>query len=112
MDRSPIPSRSHLGELPLPEIEALCRRFRVRELALFGSVLREDFGPGSDVDLLVRFEPGAAGPWMQNFERLEDELARLFGRTVDLVDRQAVEESRNWLRRREILGTAQVVYAA
>jgi uncharacterized protein len=98
--------------LPLAEIRDLCQRHRVQELAVFGSALREDFSPASDVDFLVRFQPGAERPWMGHFQALEDELSALLGRDVDLVDRTAIERSRNWIRRESILGSARAVYAA
>lgn len=98
--------------LPQEEIRALCRRHRVAELALFGSVLRDDFGPQSDVDFLVRFEPGAEQPWMGHFQALEDDLSALLGRRVDVVDWNAIERSRNWIRREAILSSAQRLYAA
>ena len=80
-------------------------------MALFGSVLRSDFGPESDVDVLVRFDPAARhglSEWME----MERELVEILGRDVDLLSRQAVEWSDNYIRRKAILGTAQVVYAA
>jgi uncharacterized protein len=68
--------------LPAPAIEEFCRRHHIRSLALFGSVLRDDFGPESDVDVLVEFEPGRV-PGLE-FVRMRDELAELLGRRVDL----------------------------
>ena len=89
-------------------IEALCRRWAVRELSLFGSAIREDFGPTSDVDVLVSFLAGEN--WsLLDLVRLRDELEALFGRHVDLVEREAV---RNPYRRRTILGDHQVLDAA
>lgn len=72
------------GHLTIPqeELEELCRRNHVRRLALFGSVLRDDFGPGSDVDVLVEFEEGHV-PGLEFF-RLQRELSDLLGRSVDL----------------------------
>jgi uncharacterized protein len=99
-------------DLPLAEIRNLCRRHGVLELAVFGSALREDFRRGSDLDFLVRFKPGTERPWMGHFQALEDELSTLLGRDVDLVDLNAIERSRNWIRRESILGSARVVYAA
>jgi predicted nucleotidyltransferase len=94
--------------LPLEEIESLCRKWRIRELSLFGSVLRDDFHPGSDVDVLVAFEPEAH--WsLFDFVDLQDEMEGLFHRKVDVVSERGL---RNPFRRREILGTRQVVYAA
>jgi predicted nucleotidyltransferase len=92
------------------DIKAFCRRWKVRELALFGSVLRADFGDTSDVDVLVTFKPDAKirfGDLLQ----MEAELATIFGRRVDLGTRRSVEEDPNYLRRREILGSSQVIYA-
>jgi predicted nucleotidyltransferase len=84
---------------------AFCQRWSVTELALFGSVLRDDFRPDSDVDVLVAFAPTARRGLFDLVE-MEAELAGLFGRRVDLVTRRAVEESDNWIRRREILDSA------
>jgi uncharacterized protein len=86
-------------------LAAFCRRWEVTELALFGSVLRADFGPGSDVDVLVAFAP-AARPSLFDLVEMETELADLLGREVDLVTRRSVEESDNWIRRRAILASA------
>jgi predicted nucleotidyltransferase len=78
-------------------------------LSLFGSVLRDDFGPESDIDLLVSFMPGAAMTF-ESFLQMKEELSILFsGRTIDLVEKRLV---RNPFRRHEILTTRQVVYAA
>jgi predicted nucleotidyltransferase len=93
------------------ELGAFCRRWKVAELALFGSALRDDFGPDSDVDLLVTFAPDADWSLLDHI-RMQQELADLLGRPVDLVSRRAIEQSRNPLRRREILGSARTVYAA
>ena len=97
--------------LPQAEISEFCGRWHIAELALFGSVLRDDFGPESDLDVLVTFSPGADWGLLDHYQ-MEQELETLLGRDVDLLTRSAVEQSRNWLRRREILSTAQVVYAA
>ena len=70
-------------EIPRGKIAEFCRRNRIRKLALFGSVLREDFGPDSDVDVLVEFEPGAV-VGMFKFIELQFELGEIFGREVDL----------------------------
>jgi len=80
-------------------------------LALFGSVLRDDFGPGSDLDVLVTFEPEADWSLLDHL-RMEQELAALLGRKIDLLTKRAVEQSHNWMRRQEILNTAEVVYAS
>ena len=97
-------------EIPHEELAAYCNRWRVTELALFGSVLREDFGPESDVDVLVCF--GAdAWPTLLDMARMQDELSRILGRQVDLVERVAIEASRNYIRRDAILRSAETVYA-
>jgi len=92
-------------------VEAFCKKWKVQELSLFGSVLREDFGPDSDVDVLVTFQSSAAWGFDEVAE-MEAELARLLRRPVDLVERRAVERSENYIRRREILRTAEPVYVA
>ena len=97
--------------IPSDRISAFCERWGIAELALFGSVVRDDFGPDSDVDVLVSFNP-VARHTLLDMVRMEDELSGLFGRNVDLVTRAAVEGSRNHIRRRAILESAQVVYAA
>lgn len=104
--------RNPVDDLPLDEIQNLCRRFGVDELAIFGSVLGDEFDANSDLDFLVRFRSGAEKPWMGHFQELEEELSRLLGREVDLVDRKAVEQSRNWIRREAILESARTLYAA
>ena len=91
------------------DLESLCRRWQVVELAVFGSVLRDDFGPHSDVDLLVTLAPDA--PWtLLDLVAIRDDFARVLGRPVDLIERSTIETSPNWIRRREILGTAQPVH--
>jgi predicted nucleotidyltransferase len=92
-------------------VAAFCRRWKVAELSLFGSVLRGDFRPDSDVDVLVRF---LADEHVGLFamSRMQDELRPIFGREVDLVERAAIEQSRNYIRRKEILGTQELLYAA
>lgn len=70
-------------DIPIQEIAAFCQRHHIRQLALFGSVLRDDFGPESDVDILVEFAPEARIGY-QRFFGLQDELSALFGREVDL----------------------------
>ena len=92
-------------------IAQFCRRWKIRELAFFGSVLRDDFRPDSDVDVLVSFERDADwGLW--DAVAMEDELSAILGRKVDLVSRRAVERSDNWIRRRAILAAAEPIYVA
>jgi predicted nucleotidyltransferase len=96
-------------EIPQEEVAAFCRRWRIDELALFGSVLRHDFRPDSDVDVLVSFGREARHT-LFDLVRMREELQKILGRPVDLVSRRAVEESRNYLRRKAILESAEVVY--
>ena len=89
-------------------IAEFCRKWRITEFALFGSVLREDFRSDSDVDVLAVFDPDA--PWsLWDHMDMEEELEGLFGRPVDLVSKRALK---NPYRRHEILKTHQVIYAA
>lgn len=96
-------------DIPKEPIEEFCRRWGITELALFGSVLREDFSPDSDVDILVQFAPDIRRT-LFDMVRMEDELRGIVGRDVDLVSRRAVERSRNPLRKQAILGSAEVIY--
>lgn len=94
--------------LPDAALAKFCRKWQVAELSFFGSVLREDFRPDSDIDVLVAF--AADAPWSGfDLTEMTDELRDLLGRDVDLVERDAI---RNPFRRREILSTRRVVYAA
>jgi predicted nucleotidyltransferase len=97
-------------KLPLDRIAELCRKYYVVELSIFGSFLRDDFGPESDIDLLVIFQDDDYGPWMGKLLQMEDELSALLGRKVDLVPKESIERSENWIRRNRILDTAQVIY--
>ena len=101
----------HNIEMPGDKIADFCHRWKIEEFALFGSVLREDFTPDSDVDVLVTFAPDAR--WtMFDFVQMRDELATILGRDVDLVSRRGLETSRNYIRRNTILSSAQVIHAA
>jgi len=88
-----------------------CRRWKIKEFALFGSVLRDDFRPDSDVDVLVSFAPEVH--WgLFDLVKIENDLKAILGRKVDLVERQAVEKSENYLRRRHILQSVEPIYVA
>lgn len=104
MDTQPQPPIQY----SLAEIERFCKRWQVTEFAFFGSVLRSDFQGESDVDVLVSFAPGA--PWsLFELIRMEDELSEIFGRKVDLVEREGL---RNPYRRKHILSNREVIYEA
>ena len=77
--------------IPEAALAEFCRKWRVRELAFFGSVLREDFHPGSDVDVLVDYEPGARHDLCDHWS-MQEELAEVFGRKVDLVSTESYEK--------------------
>ncbi len=89
-------------------LASFCRKWRIRELSIFGSVLRDDFGPESDLDFLVSFEPGAS--WdLFDLVDMKEEMETRFGRPVDIVEKEAL---RNPWRKHEILRTRKVLYAA
>lgn len=98
-------------QIPQDRVADFCQRHGIRKLALFGSVLREDFRPDSDVDVLVEFEP-EAHHGLFALARMQSELQEILGRGVDLVERSAIEKSRNYIRRRAILSSAETVYAS
>uniref|UniRef100_A0A832H347 Nucleotidyltransferase n=1 Tax=Oscillatoriales cyanobacterium SpSt-402 TaxID=2282168 RepID=A0A832H347_9CYAN len=98
-------------QLPEDKLVEFCQHWQVSELALFGSVLRDDFRPDSDIDVLITFAPDAKRGLM-TLAKMKCQLEDFLGRQVDLVSKSAVETSHNWIRRNEILGTAQVIYVA
>ncbi|MBD2124284.1 nucleotidyltransferase family protein [Trichocoleus sp. FACHB-262] len=98
-------------QLPQQALAEFCQRWKIQELYFFGSVLREDFRPDSDIDVLVAFEADATWGLLE-FVRMKRELKTVLGREVDLMTKKSIEESHNWIRRQEILGTAQPVYVA
>lgn len=97
--------------LPVEDLKLFCRRWGVAEMALFGSVLRSDFGPESDLDFLISFEPTAHRS-LFDLVQMEDELETLTGREVDLLTRRAIERSANYIRREAILSTARPIFEA
>jgi len=98
---------SKIGGLPVEDIEALCRRYGVRELALFGSAARGSAGADSDVDLLVEFAPDVSVGFM-TLSRMQRELAALLGRPVDLVPKNGLSPT----IAESVLAEAEVVYAS
>jgi len=95
---------------PYKKIAAFCKRWKVVEFALFGSAVRDDFSPESDVDALVTFMPGSNWGLFEHVQ-MRQELNTIFGREVDLITRRALEQSRNALLRHEILSTAKVLFS-
>jgi predicted nucleotidyltransferase len=93
------------------QLDEFCQHWKVAELALFGSVLRDDFREDSDIDFLVLFQAEAKRGLFERFT-MKEELAELVQRPVDLVSKKAIENSRNWLRKQNILESAEVIYVA
>ncbi|MEP0915622.1 nucleotidyltransferase family protein [Leptolyngbya sp. DQ-M1] len=99
-------------EIDQEKIIQFCQRWKITEFALFGSVLRDDFRPNdSDIDVLVSFDQEARWTLFDLVE-MEEEIQKIFDRKVDLVSRRGIERSHNYLRRKAILGSAKVIYAA
>ncbi len=103
--------RKFAVEIPYDTLSDLCRRWQVAELALFGSVVRDDFSAGSDIDVLVSFLPEARWTILDEI-RMEEEVSAVFGRRVELVPRRAVEQSQNPIRQKAILESAVSIYVA
>ncbi len=96
--------------LPISALEEFCQRWQIQELAVFGSVLRNDFSSSSDVDFLYVLIPQVL--WsLGDLIRAEAELAKIMGRRVDLVSKKSIQKSHNWLRQKNILSTARIIYA-
>jgi predicted nucleotidyltransferase len=91
-------------------LKSFCQRWRITELALFGSVLTDQFNEESDVDVLVTFEPDVAHSF-KHLVIIQEELEAIYGRPVDLLTKQAIQDSPNYIRRKTILDSAKVVYA-
>jgi predicted nucleotidyltransferase len=97
--------------VPRERLDDFCRRWKIVELRVFGSALREDFRPDSDLDLLVRF--AADADWsLIDHVAMEEELTAIVGRKVDLVSQRAIERSANWIRRKAILESAEPYFAS
>ncbi|WP_338461501.1 nucleotidyltransferase domain-containing protein [Synechococcus elongatus IITB7] len=102
--------QSRLG-IDTEELISFCKRWEILELAFFGSILRDDFCTSSDIDVLVSYQPTAKRGLIEKI-RMKEELSSLFNRNVDLVSKKAIESSHNWLRRKNILDSAEIVYVA
>ncbi|MEO1690058.1 MAG: nucleotidyltransferase domain-containing protein [Cyanobacteria bacterium J06631_6] len=95
-------------EIPYEDVSSFCARWRVEQFYLFGSALRSDFTDRSDIDVIVKFFPDADIGW--DIVTMNEELEEIFERKVDLTTKAAIEESDNWLRRRNILNEATLIY--
>ena len=91
------------------QINQFCRENQIQELAIFGSVLREDFNPDSDLDFLVVFDPKRKLSLM-DLVGIQYQLEYLTGRNVDLIEKRSILNSHNWIRRQNIFSTAQIIY--
>jgi predicted nucleotidyltransferase len=91
------------------EIEAFCRRWKINELAVFGSILRDDFRRESDVDVLVTFAPDVSWRFDDMLE-MRQQLQQVFGRPVDVVEKRLVDSSANYIRRQRILENSRAIY--
>jgi uncharacterized protein len=114
MERIDFPGTSIVNRnirIPKTKLSSFCKRWKVSEMSLFGSVLRMDFNPDSDIDILVAFSPDAT--WsLFDLVTMEKELEELFRRKIDLVERKAIETSENYIIRKNIFDTMKVIYAA
>jgi predicted nucleotidyltransferase len=97
--------------IPRKKIADFCQRWKVVEFSLFGSALREDFHFDSDIDVLVTFAPNTRVSLFDLVD-MEDELKKVFGRDVDLVEKESILKSENYIRRKSILDNTKVIYAA
>ena len=103
--------QQNIPELSIEHIQTFCQRHQVIEFALFGSILRDDFQADSDIDVMVSFSEDAERGLTEMLQ-MRDELEAIFNRKVDLVVRSAIERSENWLRRKNILESAETIYVA
>jgi predicted nucleotidyltransferase len=94
--------------IPIEQVREFCRKYGVAEFALFGSVLRDDFGPESDIDVMLTFAPGH-GFTFENTPEIQAELEAIFGRRVDVIEKGRI---RNPFRRHSILSSYRVIHAA
>jgi predicted nucleotidyltransferase len=101
---------SHI-EIPKDKIDAFCQQNHICDLGLFGTVLHDDFRPNSGIGVLVGFEQEHK-PGEVKMVEMRDELTKIFGQNVDLVERQAVEKSQNYIRRRHILKAVEPIFTA
>jgi hypothetical protein len=99
-----------LDSLELKDFALFCKRWKIREFAVFGSILRDDFKPESDVDILVTF--GQNAEWgLFDHVQIRNELESMLNRKVDLVTRRALEQTQNQISRDRILNSAKVIFS-
>jgi uncharacterized protein len=100
----------HGIDLDSQAIRDFCAKWKITELSVFGSILRDDFRPDSDIDFLVTFN-GSAQWDLYDVELMKNELEQTIGRSVDFISRSAIERSDNRFIKKEVLSTAEAVYA-
>lgn len=93
------------------QLNRFCQQHLIAELSVFGSILRDDFSPSSDVDLLITYLPSAPRGLLEKIY-LKEQLETLFHRPVDLISKPSLEKSHNWIKRQSILDSAEVIYSA
>ncbi|MEM9274938.1 MAG: nucleotidyltransferase family protein [Cyanobacteria bacterium P01_F01_bin.143] len=91
------------------QLEKVCQQWQIVEVCLFGSVLRDDFNAKSDIDVLVSFADNAKTTFF-DLDMIEEQLSNLFNRPVDVVTKRAIEQSPNWIRKKNILENSRVIY--
>lgn len=92
------------------QLQKICQQWQITELALFGSVLRDDFNAESDIDILVSFTEEAKITFF-DLDTIESQLSKLFNRPVDIVTKQAIEQSHNWIRKNNILNNTKIIFS-
>jgi predicted nucleotidyltransferase len=107
LDQDPV-IQARLG-LSSQEIASFCQHWGITKMALFGSILRDDFRAGSDIDLLLTFAPHAR-QGLLTLAKIKHELESRLNRPIDLASEAAIQTSDNWIRQQEILSTAQTIY--
>jgi uncharacterized protein len=96
-------------DLPQEKISEFCQQWQIKELSLFGSILRDDFNENSDIDWLVTFNENSQ--WsLIDLVIMQEQLTKILGRKVDFIEKKVIENSPNWLRKKEILSTAKPYY--
>ncbi|HEY9701013.1 MAG TPA: nucleotidyltransferase domain-containing protein [Allocoleopsis sp.] len=95
--------------ISLNKLESLCQQWGITEMALFGSILRDDFHKNSDIDFLISFAPNVP-QGLLTLSRLKHQLESLLNYPVDLAIKDSIKTSENWIRRQEILTTAKIIY--
>ena len=105
-------TKINLGQhinIHLDRLIEICQQWQILELALFGSVLRDDFNSQSDIDILVSFDNSAKITFF-DLDTIESQFSKLFDRPVDLVTKSSVEQSHNWIRKKNILSNSKIIY--